>query len=151
MMLQCENCEFFHRDEKGRIQLRCDPFRTIKEPECLAKWQLLRQDALLQAYHATLQWQQRLAPMQEKMFEFMDRLVNVCLPRIRDFNGVSRKSFDNQGNYSLGITDQAIFPEIDTGKLQYTQGMDITFVFNKSKKEETMHLLDLLGLPFTKK
>jgi hypothetical protein len=73
MMLQCENCEFFYRDEKGRIQLRCDPFSTIKEPECLAKWQLLRQDALLQAYHATLQWQQRLAPMQEKMFEFMKR------------------------------------------------------------------------------
>ena len=73
MMLQCENCEFFRRDEKGRIQLRCDPFSTIKEPECLAKWQLLRQDALLQAYQTTLQWYQRLAPMQEKMFEYMKR------------------------------------------------------------------------------
>ena len=73
MMLQCKDCEFFQRDEKGRIQLRCDPFSTIKEPECLAKWQLLRQDALLQAYQVTLQWYQRLAPMQEKMFEYMKR------------------------------------------------------------------------------
>lgn len=85
-----------------------------------------------------------------RMFEFLDRLISVCLPRIRDFNGVSRKSFDKQGNYTLGISDQAIFPEIDTGKLQYTQGMDITFVFNKGPKEQTLEVLRLLGMPFTK-
>jgi hypothetical protein len=73
-MLRCEECEYFSREEKsGRILLRCDPFRTIKETECLQKWQLLRLDALLQAYHATLRWYQKLAPMQEKMFEMMKR------------------------------------------------------------------------------
>lgn len=85
-----------------------------------------------------------------RMFEFLDRLISVGLPRIRDFNGVSRKSFDKQGNYTVGISDQAIFPEIDTGKLQYTQGMDITFVFNKGPKEQTLEVLRLLGMPFTK-
>ena len=70
-----------------------------------------------------------------KMYEFMDRFIHVALPRIRDFNGVSRKSFDNQGNYSLGITEQTIFPEIDPGKSQRTLGMDITFVFNRGPQE----------------
>lgn len=83
-----------------------------------------------------------------QMFEFVDRLFNVCLPRIRDFNGVSLKAFDQQGNYTLGITDQAIFPEIDTGKIQYQQGMDISFVFNHGPKEHTMEALSLLGMPF---
>lgn len=86
-----------------------------------------------------------------KMYEFLDRLVNVALPRIRDFNGVSRKSFDKQGNYSFGITEQAIFPEIDPGRIAHPQGMDITFVFNKGPKEHTMEVLTLLGIPFTKK
>lgn len=84
------------------------------------------------------------------MYEFMDRLINICLPRIRDFNGVSRKAFDRQGNYTLGISDQSIFPEIDTGKIKYQQGMDITFVFNKGPKERTLALLTLFGMPFTK-
>lgn len=84
------------------------------------------------------------------MYEFMDRLINICLPRIRDFNGVSRKAFDKQGNYTLGISDQSIFPEIDTGKIKYQQGMDITFVFNKGPKECTTELLSLFGMPFTK-
>ncbi|OGX36924.1 MAG: 50S ribosomal protein L5 [Omnitrophica WOR_2 bacterium RIFCSPLOWO2_12_FULL_50_9] len=86
-----------------------------------------------------------------KMFEFMDRFVNIGLPRIRDFNGVSAKSFDKQGNFTVGISEQAIFPEIDTGKLQHTQGMDITFVFNKGPKEQTMEVLRLLGMPFAKR
>lgn len=85
-----------------------------------------------------------------KMYEFMDRFVNVALPRIRDFNGLSRKSFDGQGNYTMGIDEQSIFPEIDTGKLTHTQGMDITFVFNKGPKEQTMEVLSLLGIPFRK-
>ena len=72
-MLQCKDCEFFSRDSAGRIMLRCDPFSTIKDPSCLEKWQLLRLDGLLQAYQATLRWYQKLAPMQEKMFEFMKR------------------------------------------------------------------------------
>lgn len=85
-----------------------------------------------------------------KMYEFMDRLVNICFPRVRDFNGVSRKSFDEDGNYSMGITDQAIFPEIDTGNIQRAQGMNITFVFNHGPKEHTYELLQLLGVPFKK-
>jgi large subunit ribosomal protein L5 len=85
-----------------------------------------------------------------KMYEFLDRLINVSLPRIRDFNGVPQKSFDKFGNYSLGITDQAIFPEIDSGRITRPQGMDITFVFNRKPKEQTMELLSLLGMPFRK-
>jgi len=87
---------------------------------------------------------------QAKMYEFLDRLVNFCLPRIRDFNGVSRKSFDQQGNYTLGIVDQAIFPEIDVGRIQRTQGMDICFVFNHGPREHTERVLTLLGMPFEK-
>ena len=86
-----------------------------------------------------------------RMYEFMDRLANIAIPRIRDFNGISRKSFDKQGNYTFGITDQSIFPEIDTGRIAHTQGMDITFVFNKGPQIQTMELLTLLGMPFTKK
>ena len=87
----------------------------------------------------------------KRMYEFLDRLVSISLPRIRDFNGLSRKSFDKQGNYSLGISEQSIFPEIDTGRIGHIQGMDITFVFNKGPKEQTMEVLTLLGMPFAKK
>jgi large subunit ribosomal protein L5 len=84
------------------------------------------------------------------MYEFLDRLVNVALPRIRDFNGVPNRSFDKQGNYTLGISDQSIFPEIETGRIQKTQGMDISFVFNRGPQELTKELLRLMGMPFTK-
>lgn len=83
-----------------------------------------------------------------KMYEFLDRLVSAALPRIRDFNGVPRRSFDDAGNYSLGITDQAIFPEIELDREHRTQGMDITFVFNHGPKEQTQELLRLFGMPF---
>lgn len=86
-----------------------------------------------------------------KMYEFIDRLVNIALPRIRDFNGVSFKAFDGQGNYTLGLSDQSIFPEIDAGRMQYTQGMDITFVFKGGNKEQNFEALSLLGMPFKKK
>jgi large subunit ribosomal protein L5 len=86
-----------------------------------------------------------------RMYEFLDRLVNVTLPRIRDFNGVSKKAFDRAGHYSLGISDQSIFPEIDVAARDYrTQGMDITFVFKGGNKEQTFEVLRLLGMPFTK-
>ena len=84
-----------------------------------------------------------------KMYEFMDRLINVGLPRMRDFNGVSPKSFDREGNYTMGIQEQAIFPEIDAGRIQHSQGMNVTFVFNKGPKEQTLELLRLLGMPFS--
>ncbi len=86
-----------------------------------------------------------------RMYEFLDRLLNVTLPRIRDFNGVSKKAFDRAGNYSLGISDQSIFPEIDVVARDHrTQGMDITFVFKGGNKEQTFEVLRLLGMPFTK-
>ena len=87
----------------------------------------------------------------QRMYEFIDRLVNVSLPRIRDFNGVSRKSFDKGGNYTLGINDQGIFPEIDVAARDHRiQGMDITFVIKGGDKEKNMELLQLMGMPFTK-
>ncbi len=86
-----------------------------------------------------------------RMYEFIDRFVNTTLPRIRDFNGVSNKSFDKRGNFSVGIVEQAIFPEIDPGKLAHPQGMDITFVFNRGPKEQTQEILRLLGMPFAKR
>lgn len=84
-----------------------------------------------------------------RMYEFMDRLINVALPRIRDFRGVSLSAFDEAGNYTLGITDQSVFPEIDYDKVSRAQGMDITFVIKgASSKEQAEELLRLFGMPF---
>ncbi len=85
------------------------------------------------------------------MYEFLDRLINVALPRIRDFGGMSRDSFDERGNYSLGLKEQTIFPEIEYDKIQRAQGMNITLVFNSRKPEETLELLRLFGMPFRTK
>jgi len=83
------------------------------------------------------------------MYEFMDRLVNVTLPRIRDFRGVSPDAFDQAGNYTLGLTEQTIFPEIEYDRITRTQGMDITFVIKNAKtKEQARELLRLFGMPF---
>ncbi|HOD12452.1 MAG TPA: 50S ribosomal protein L5 [Candidatus Omnitrophota bacterium] len=87
----------------------------------------------------------------DKMYEFLDRLVNIALPRIRDFNGVSRKSFDKGGNYTLGLSEQTIFPEIPTDQIPRPQGMDISFVFNHGPEEQTFEILSLLGMPFRKR
>ena len=82
-------------------------------------------------------------------FEFMDRLLNVAMPRIRDFRGVPVDSFDRAGNYTLGLTDQSIFPEIEIDKVARAQGMDITLVIKNSKsKEQSQELLRLFGMPF---
>jgi large subunit ribosomal protein L5 len=87
-----------------------------------------------------------------RMYEFMDRLINVSLPRIRDFRGVSLDSFDKGGNYTLGLSDQGIFPEIDYDKITRTQGMDITFVIKNAKTtEQARELLRLFGMPFETK
>ena len=85
-----------------------------------------------------------------RMYEFLDRFVSVALPRIRDFNGVPTKSFDKQGNYNLGITEQTIFPEIEVGRISRSQGMDIAFVFSQDNVEENSEVLRLLGMPFRK-
>jgi len=83
-----------------------------------------------------------------RMFEFLDRLINVALPRIRDFRGVNPKSFDGNGNYSMGLTEQLVFPEIDPDKVTFTQGMDITFVTTTKNDDEARELLRLFGMPF---
>jgi large subunit ribosomal protein L5 len=83
-----------------------------------------------------------------KMFEFLDRFVSVSLPRVRDFKGINDKAFDGRGNYTLGITEQIIFPEIDIDKVNKITGMDITFVTTASTNEEAYELLKELGMPF---
>lgn len=83
-----------------------------------------------------------------KMYEFLDRLISVSLPRVRDFKGISEKSFDGRGNYTLGVTEQIIFPEIDIDKVNKITGMDITFVTTADTNEEAYELLKELGMPF---
>lgn len=83
-----------------------------------------------------------------KMFEFVDKLFNVALPRVRDFKGVSNKSFDGRGNYSLGVKEQLIFPEVEYDKVEKIRGMDIIFVTTAKTDEEAKELLRLLGMPF---
>lgn len=83
-----------------------------------------------------------------KMYEFLDRLVSTALPRVRDFKGINEKSFDGRGNYTLGITEQIIFPEVDIDKVTKITGMDITFVTTATTNEEAYELLKELGMPF---
>ena len=87
----------------------------------------------------------------EKMFEFMDRLISLAIPRVRDFRGVSDKSFDGRGNYTLGLKEQIIFPEIDVDKVERIFGMDITFVTTAKTDEEAYELLKGFGMPFRKR
>lgn len=84
----------------------------------------------------------------EKMYEFLDRLIAVALPRVRDFKGINEKSFDGRGNYTMGVTEQIIFPEIDIDKVNKITGMDITFVTTAGTDEEAYELLKELGMPF---
>ena len=86
----------------------------------------------------------------ERMYEFLDKLVNVSLPRVRDFRGVSNNSFDGRGNYTLGVKEQLIFPEIDFDKVNKLRGMDIVFVTTAKTDEEGHELLAQLGMPFHK-
>lgn len=86
----------------------------------------------------------------DQMFEFIDRLISVALPRVRDFKGVNPKSFDGRGNYSMGITEQIIFPELNIDKVSKINGMDVTFVTTANTDKEAFALLKELGLPFRK-
>ncbi|WP_458415188.1 50S ribosomal protein L5 [Schinkia sp. CFF1] len=86
----------------------------------------------------------------ERMYEFLDKLVSVSLPRVRDFRGVSKKSFDGRGNYTLGIKEQLIFPEIDYDKVSKVRGMDIVIVTTANTDEEARELLTQMGMPFQK-
>lgn len=86
----------------------------------------------------------------DQMYEFLDRLISVALPRVRDFKGINPKSFDGRGNYSMGITEQIIFPELNIDKVNKINGMDVTFVTNARTDKESFALLKELGLPFRK-
>jgi large subunit ribosomal protein L5 len=87
----------------------------------------------------------------DRMYEFLDRLLNMALPRVRDFRGVSARSFDGRGNYTLGLRDQLIFPEIDYGKADKTRGMNVTIVTTAKTDDEAHALLTLMGMPFARK
>jgi large subunit ribosomal protein L5 len=84
----------------------------------------------------------------KRMYEFLDRLINITMPRIRDFRGLSLRAFDKAGNYSLGLQDQYVFPEIDVDKIDWSQGMNINIVIENSSKDESIELLKFLGMPF---
>jgi large subunit ribosomal protein L5 len=84
----------------------------------------------------------------KRMYEFLDRLISIALPRIRDFRGINPKSFDGHGNYSLGLTEQGVFPEIDPDKVNFVQGMDVTFVTSTNNDDEARELLRAFGMPF---
>lgn len=83
-----------------------------------------------------------------RMYEFLDRLISMALPRIRDFRGINPKSFDGHGNYSMGLTEQSVFPEIDPDKVNFVQGMDVTFVTSTDNDDEARELLRSFGMPF---
>ena len=84
----------------------------------------------------------------KRMFEFLDRLISIAMPRIRDFRGINPKSFDGHGNYSMGLAEQMVFPEIDPDKVTFTQGMDITFVTSTRNDDEARELFRAFGMPF---
>src|SRR5512135_3077076 len=84
----------------------------------------------------------------QRMYEFLDRFISVALPRIRDFRGLNPDSFDAKGNFSIGITEQGIFPEVDADKITRVQGMDITIVIDTESRDVSLALLKLLGIPF---
>ncbi len=90
----------------------------------------------------------RVTLRRRMMYEFMERLTRIALPRVRDFRGLNPRGFDQAGNYTCGISEQNIFPEIETDKVTRVQGMDITFVISSGSKEESYELLTLLGVPF---
>jgi large subunit ribosomal protein L5 len=93
----------------------------------------------------------RVTLRREAMYEFLDRLVAATLPRIRDFRGISPRSFDGRGNYSLGLADQSVFPEIELEKVKRQQGMDITIVTSAQTNDEALDLLKAMGMPFAEK
>lgn len=92
----------------------------------------------------------RVTLRNDRMYEFMDRFVNATLPRIRDFRGIPSTSFDGQGNYSMGLKEQTVFPEIDPDRVKKVHGMDITFVTSAKEDTEALELLKLMGMPFAK-
>jgi large subunit ribosomal protein L5 len=84
----------------------------------------------------------------DRMFEFVDRLINLAIPQVKDFRGLNPKSFDGRGNYSMGLAEQSVFPEIDPAKIQWMQGLNIAFITTANTNEEAFEMLKLFGMPF---
>ena len=84
------------------------------------------------------------------MYEFMDRLISLAIPQVRDFRGLNRKGLDGRGNYSLGLSEQGVFPEIDISRVEAQQGMNVTFVTSAKTDTESLKMLELFGMPFKK-
>ena len=106
-MLQCKDCEYFSRGPGGAVMLRCDPFSTIKEPECLTKWQLIKLETMVRAYQATLQVYERLAPLQEKMFRHMEREIDEV-----DEADAWKQGYEDEDEFDEGYDDE---PDDDHG------------------------------------
>ena len=106
-MLHCEDCEYFSRGSGGAVLLRCDPFSTIKEPECLTKWQLIKLETMVRAYQATLQVYERLAPLQEKMFRHMEREIDEV-----DEADAWKQGYEDEDEFDEGYDDE---PDDDHG------------------------------------
>src|SRR3954467_4768968 len=133
-------------NDKKLIDIALDELSTISGQKAIAT--MSKKDISNFKLRKNMPIGARVTLRGEKMYEFLDRLIAVALPRVRDFKGVNEKSFDGRGNYTMGVTEQIIFPEIDIDKVNRITGMDITFVTTAQTDEEAFELLKELGMPF---
>lgn len=134
------------RDDKNRLEQAAEHLTQITGQRC----QITKAKAAISSFRLRqgMGIGCRVTLRGKRMYEFLDRLINIALPRIRDFRGINPKSFDGQGNYSMGLNEQSIFPEIDADKITFVQGMHITFVTSTDSDDEARELLRSLGMPF---
>ena len=133
-------------NDKKLIDIALDELTTISGQKAVATYS--KKDISNFKLRKNMPIGTRVTLRGDKMYEFLDRLIAVALPRVRDFKGVNEKSFDGRGNYTMGVTEQIIFPEIDIDKVNRITGMDITFVTTAQNDEEAYELLKELGMPF---
>src|SRR3954464_4929285 len=133
-------------NDKKLIDIALDELKTISGQKAIST--MSKKDISNFKLRKNMPIGARVTLRGEKMYEFLDRLIAVALPRVRDFKGINEKSFDGRGNYTMGVTEQIIFPEIDIDKVNRITGMDITFVTTAQSNEEAYELLKELGMPF---
>ncbi|HVK97511.1 MAG TPA: 50S ribosomal protein L5 [Flavisolibacter sp.] len=133
-------------NDKKLIDIAIDELTTISGQKAIAT--MSKKDISNFKLRKNMPIGARVTLRGEKMYEFLDRLIAIALPRVRDFKGINEKSFDGRGNYTMGVTEQIIFPEIDIDKVNRITGMDITFVTTAQTDEEAYELLRELGMPF---
>jgi len=133
-------------NDKKLIDIALDELTTISGQKAIAT--MSKKDISNFKLRKNMPIGARVTLRGEKMYEFLDRLIAIALPRVRDFKGINEKSFDGRGNYTMGVTEQIIFPEIDIDKVNRITGMDITFVTSAQTDEEAYELLRELGMPF---